>query len=132
MEMIMLNVKQVNTLGNILNSANDRGGDQHIGIAASLQGDILTLKYSTIVHFASERSLRSQLVLLVDESMQRLSNEITRVKSEFKDATGDVLKIDEVSNKDNVELIQATTNSPRKIAYYRRFIDVKVDASAAG
>jgi|TARA_Y100000310_G_C20639998_1_gene793364 hypothetical protein len=125
----MLNTKQINALGNILNSTAGRGSGGHVAIATSLQEDVLTLKYSTIVHFASERSLQDQLVLLVDESMQRLTNEITRMKSDFKNATGDTLKIKEESNKDNVELISATSNSPRKIAYYRRFIDLKVDVS---
>ena len=127
----MLNTKQVNVLGNILNSTVGQGGDGHVAIATSLQGDVLTLKYSTIVHFASERSLRDQLVLLVDESMQRLTNEIKRMKSEFKESAGVALQVKEMSNADNVELIQATSNSPRKIAYYRRFMNLQVDVSGA-
>jgi len=123
----MLSTKQVNVLGNILDTTLRPTGDAHVSIANSLQGDVLTLKYSTIVHFGSERSLRDQLVLLIDESMQRLDNEVGRLKNEFKEITGDTLKLKEISNKDNVELIQATTNSPRKIAYYRRFVDLGID-----
>ena len=125
----MLNTKQVNALGNILDSTVGQQGDGHVGITTSLQGDILTLKYSTIVYFASERSLRDQLVLLIDESIQRLGNEIKRLKNKFSDMTNDTLQVNEVSNKDNVELIQATSNSPRKIAYYRRYIELQVDVS---
>ena len=123
----MLSTKQINAIGNILEFGGTSQGDGNSAIITSFQDDILTLKFSTIVHFASERSLRDQLVLLIDESIQRLTNEVTKLKSEFKDMTGDTLKLNEVSNKDNVELIQATSNSPRKIAYYRRFVSLRID-----
>jgi len=123
----MLSTKQINAIGNILDFGGTSQGDGESAIATSFQGDTLTLKYSTIVHFASEVSLRDQLVLLVDESMQRLTNKVSGLKSKFKEITGDTLKLSETSNKDNVELIQATSNSPRKIAYYRRFVSLRID-----
>ena len=123
----MLGIEHVNAIGNILNNTVVRGNSGHIGIDNSLQGNILTLKYSTIVYFASERSLHDQVRLLDDESMQRLSNVISTLKKQFKELTGEKLTCTEVSNKDNLELISATSNSPRKIAYYRRFIDLQVE-----
>ena len=123
----MLGFKDINALGNILNFTVGRGGDGKVGVSNSLQGDILTLKYSTIVHFASERSMRDQVNLLNDESVQVLSNTVSNLKKEFKETTGKSLKITEISNKSDLELIQATNNSPRKIAYYRRFADLRVD-----
>ena len=123
----MLGFNDVNVLGNILDFTVGRGGDGKTGISNSLQGDVLTLKYSTIVHFASERSMREQVNLLDDESIQVLSNTVSNLKKDFKEATGSTLKIEELSNKSDLELIQATTNSPRKIAYYRRYADLSVD-----
>mgnify|MGYP001481969908 CR=1 FL=1 len=124
----MLNNEQINAIGNILDFSVGKGGDGQSGITYTLQGDMLSLRFSTIVHFASERSMRDQTVVLVDESMQRLKNVLKLLKDEFKNQTGDDLNTKELSNRDDLELIQATTNSPRKIAYYRRFADIQVDA----
>ena len=44
------------------------------------------------------------------------------MKNSFRDKAGRALKSKEISNKDSVELISATANSQRKIAYYRRKI----------
>ena len=54
--------------------------------------------------------------------------ELSRLKDEFKDTTGKSLKVAEISNRDNVELISSTSNSPRKIAYYRRNLAVSVES----
>ena len=124
----MLNNNQINVIGNILDFSVGKGGDGHSGITYALQGDVLSLRFSTIVHFASERSMRDQTVVLADESMQRLKGVLKILKSGFKDQTGGELTTKETSNRDDLELIQATSNSPRKIAYYRRFIDLQVDA----
>jgi hypothetical protein len=123
----MLNNSQINAIGNILDFSVGKGGNGHSGITYTLQGDTLSLRFSTIVHFASERSMRDQVVVLADESMQRLQGALKILKNDFKDKTGDELKAKELSNRDDLELIQATSNSPRKIAYYRRFIDLQVD-----
>ena len=123
----MLGFKEVNILGNILDFTVGRGGDGKVGVSNSLQGDVLTLKYSTIVHFACETSMYEQVKRLDEESMQVLSNTVSNLKKKFKEDAGSSLKIEELSNKSDLELIQATSNSPRKIAYYRRYVDVRVD-----
>ena len=124
----MLNNTQVNAIGNFLDFSLNHGPDDQLGVTYTLQGDVLSLRFSTIVHFASERSMRDQTVVLADESMQKLKGVLSALKKDFKDKAGVTLIAKEISNKDNLELIQATSNSPRKIAYYRRFIDIQVDA----
>ncbi|MAE82114.1 MAG: hypothetical protein CMB80_05220 [Flammeovirgaceae bacterium] len=123
----MLDNKHINAIGNFLDFSVGKGGDGHTGITYTLQGDVLTLRFSTIVHFAGEKSLRDQLILLADESMQRLKSVINGLKKDCNEQTGDLLKLKEISNNDNIELIQASSNSPRKIAYYRRFLDLQAD-----
>ena len=123
----MLDNKHINAIGNFLDFSVGKGGDGRTGITYTLQGEILTLRFSTIVHFASERSLQDQVRLLADESMQRLKNVISELKKSCNEQTGDALKLKEISNNDNIELIQASSNSPRKIAYYRRFLDLQAD-----
>jgi hypothetical protein len=113
----MLSKEEVNELGNILNHTWGQSGG---GITSKIHGDRLLLSFSTIVHFASESSLQQQMPGLVDESMQLLIARLGDVKKQFKEATGNALKTSEFSNKDDVQLISATSNSPRKIAYYNR------------
>ena len=123
----MLGIQDINALGNILDFTLRGGGDGKSGVTYTLQGDVLSLRFSTIVYFASERSMRDQVAVVGDESMQRLKNVISSMKKQFKDKLGYELKVKELSNKDNLEIIQATAVNPRKIAYYRRFIDVGID-----
>ena len=125
----MLDLKSVRALGQILETGwgkqSSPGG--HFSIISSLENEFLTLKFNVIVHFASERSLKDQTMLLEDESMQRIKAHVSNIKKQFKEMTGNSLKLKERSNRDDLELIQATSNSPRKIAYYRRFVSFQVD-----
>ena len=115
----MLSNKEINVLGNIVDGT-FRSGDGVVSLSCSLQGEELLVKYNTVVHFASENALRQQVDRYSDESIQRISSYITDVKSEFKEQSGSTLQLEEVDDKDHVELISATANSPRRIAYYRR------------
>ena len=54
------------------------------------------------------------------QSNEMLQEKIREIKAEFREQAGRALKINEVDNKDDVELISATAYSERKIAYYRR------------
>ena len=123
----MLSVQNVRVLGNLLNSTFGKGHGNSVSIMGSLEGDILSLKFSSIVHFACETSMRTQVNRISEESIIRVKNKLSEIKKEFKDVTGEPLKIKEVSNRDNLELVQATSNSPRKIACYRRHVDVQVN-----
>lgn len=112
---------EINILGNLINTTWGKYSSPagNWSITCSLAGESMTLKYTTIVYFASEQSLRDQVVRCAEEAKQRLTDHLSKVKSEFKDATGKTLKISNERSADDVELIQATAQSPRKIAYYR-------------
>ena len=56
---------------------------------------------------------------LAYENVSYLDQFLANLKKDFRDAAGSTLRTDMVSGADDVELIQSTTNSPRKIAYYR-------------
>ncbi len=123
-ETIMLSKEEVNELGNILNHTWGKSG---AGITSKMHGDRLLLSFSTIVHFASEDSLQQQMPSLVDESMQLLTARLGEIKKQFKEATGNALSVSEYSNRDRVDLVSATANSLRRIAYYNRdlMLDIK-------
>ncbi len=123
----MLSTNDVNILGNLLNTTFGKGGGGPASITGTLQGDVLSLKFSTMVYFACERSMRDQVNRVAEESIARLKNKISSLKKDFRDITDSTLKINELSSRDDLELVQATSNSPRRIACYRRFVDVQVD-----
>lgn len=113
--------EDVNILGNLIDTtygkSSSPAGDY--SIKSDLAGETLTLKYTTVVHFASERSLRDQVARCKEEAHSRLDDYLKLIKSGFKGAAGTSLKTEMSGHDDNVELISSTSNSPRKIAYYR-------------
>ena len=85
----------------------------------SMHGNRLTLNYSSIVHFASEKSLRPQVEVAKDQARQLIKSKIDRLKKDFKEAADATLKFKDQGEDDNIEVSQSTSNSPRKVAYYR-------------
>ena len=88
-------------------------------LKSSLEGNLLKVRYSTIVHFASEHSLQKQLVQLREQSAQMLDDALSELKSRFRESAGETLRLEDMGGNDDLELISATSNSPRKIAYFR-------------
>ena len=122
----MLSMSDINAIGNILDKTVGRGGDGSRSITGTMSGDVLTLKFATIVNFASENSLRLQADRMAEESIAVLADRISSLKKEFKELTGHTLSLKELSSRDNIEVISATANSPRKIAYYRRNVQMQI------
>jgi hypothetical protein len=91
-----------------------------------LEGDRLDLQTQSIVHFDGERSLNPQVVREREISNDIFKDVLKKVKDDFKDSVGKALTLKEISRDDTVDLIQATSNSPRKIAYYRCLLRLQV------
>ena len=88
-------------------------------IKHSMSGSRVVINYTTIVHFASEQSLRPQVESARDHARQLIKETIDNLKKSFKSKTDEALKYEDKGEQDNEELIQSTSNSPRKVAYYR-------------
>jgi hypothetical protein len=95
-------------------------------VTCSMAGDTLTLKFMTVVHFAAEGALHDQSDRISRESIEILSKCVADLKVKFKEATGSSIKLKEMSNKDSLEVIVATNNSARRVAYYRRQVTLQV------
>jgi hypothetical protein len=128
----MLSAVEINSLGQILN---DTWGQSTFGdfrtptmsIRTSLSGDILSCTYTTVIHLASERNLRDQVKVFEDESTKFINEYMKSLKKEFKESAGRTLKAKELNSTDSVELITTSPYTPRKTAYYRRFVSFQVD-----
>ena len=120
----ILTFEEINILGNIINYSFGSASmkDAGYGITTSLGGNLMTLKYATVVHFNSSDGLATQKKEHERQSNEMLDKKLAEVKADFREQAGRALKLKEVSNKDDVELISATAYSERKIAYYRRAI----------
>ena len=123
----MLTFEQTNVLGQILSDTSSKGRGSIATINSHTQDDILVLVYNTIVNFACETSLQLQTQRLTEESIALLKERVSEIKKRFSEVTGDSLSLKEKSNNDSIELIQATSISPRKVAYYRRFVTLKIE-----
>ena len=88
-------------------------------LKGSMHGNQLTLEFKTIVNFASEQSLRPQVQSAKEHAVQLMKEFIANLKKDFKEKSEETLKVEDKGGDDNIEIIQATSNSPRKIAYYR-------------
>jgi len=86
-------------------------------ITYDLSGDILTLKYVTVVHFVSESSLNPQVVEAEREAVSLLKDKLKLVKSAYKDTVGEALKTDDLGGRSDMELLQPL--STRKTSYFR-------------
>ena len=85
----------------------------------SMHGNTLVVKFSTIVNFASETSLRPQVASAKEHAVQLIKEYLSTLKKSYKEASGEALSVDDKGGDDNVEVIQSTSNSLRKVAYYR-------------
>ena len=127
----MLSTQEIYSLGQILdiNYGTSRLGDYRtptMSITTKLQGDKMTCTYTTICHVASERNLRGQVRSFEEESVKLVKEYVKLVKKQFKESASKALKLKEISARDSVELITTSPYTPRKTAYYRRYVTFQV------
>mgnify|MGYP001183095407 CR=1 FL=1 len=85
----------------------------------SLHNNQLVVKYSTIVHFASEQSLNEQVIRQKEAGIQRIDDVIANLKKDFRKSSNKTLKVEDQGTSDSVELISTSPQNPRKVAYFR-------------
>jgi len=114
-----MNLETVRVIGNVLETSwgKSSSADGTYSIKYALAGDKLTLKYTTIMYFAEERSLRPQIDAAYNQAIQLVDAKLGEVKSAYKAVTDTSLKLEDIGGQDDLELIQP--QGPRKIAYYR-------------
>ena len=121
----MLNLKEIRALAQATEtswgySSSDRK------LTSKLQGDVLELQMMTIVQFASEHALSQQLQAQREHANQVFTEQLKTIKASFKESAERALVTKELERDDDVELVSATSNSPRKIAYFRASIKLQV------
>nr|MBC8411818.1 hypothetical protein [Paracoccaceae bacterium] len=95
-------------------------------LKAKQQGIKIKLIYSTSAIFASEQDMHWQQTRLSEESSSRITDFIASAKKEFKQEAGVALKLNEVLDRDSLELVNASMNNPRRVFVYRRFAEFEI------
>lgn len=91
-----------------------------------LNDETLQLCYTCVVHYATEQSERSQVAREEQIAKSMLSDAIKIASKEYKEITKEALKTKVVRAFDDHEIISASAHNPRKIAYYKYFMDIAV------
>jgi hypothetical protein len=122
----MLSIQQTNILGQILETSWGKSSDIYKCKANIVGNDTLRVMYSTVVYLASERGMESQIPPVAEEANAIISNLISDCKKQYKDISGEALSLKEISQRDNVELVQASQVNPRRVVLYRKFADFSI------
>ena len=123
----MISKDELNQLGDIVNYTwGKSSGDGTRSLTCALDNDELQIKFQTVVHFASEQSLRQQVDRLVEESTQLIAAKVSATKQRYKEVAGSALKLEETSNMDDIEMVSMSVYNPRRIAIYRRNCSLRV------
>jgi hypothetical protein len=114
-----MNLETVRHIAEILENSwgRESSPDGTYSIKHDLQGDKLTLKFTTVVHFADEAGLRPQIEVASNQATQLLDAKIAILKSSYREASGETLRLEDLGGTDDVDLIMPV--GPRKVAYYR-------------
>lgn len=117
-------VEFINVLGDLVDTSWGKAstnGQATWSIKASFVSDsVMLLRYTTVIVYDSEQTMRTQKDRVVDEATQRTASYIKRIKAEFKERTGQTLVFKEVRSTEGLELTHVTGLTPRRTAYYRR------------
>jgi len=120
-----LSTQELNALGHITQKGWGVSSMPN-SVTCSTNGETITFKFLTVVHFAADQALRAQVDRIKYESIDIITKCVADTKAKFKEATGKTLKLKEASNTDSIEVIAATNLSPRRVAYYRRQVTLQV------
>ena len=121
----MLNSEEVSALGQIFNHTFGYSSET-MKVTSSLQGDSLMLKYIAIISFACEESMQKQKAKYEKEANDCIADALKKMKADFKEKIGRSIKVSEDKRDDDLELVSASPYTPRKHAYYRMNVHLKV------
>jgi predicted nucleic acid-binding protein len=102
--------------------------DGTYSIKHSISGDSVILKFMTVMHYTEDSSMKIQLDRARSQAQQLIKETCENLRREYKEKTGETLKLKLQENgRDDVELISSTSQSVRKVAYYRYNVEAKID-----
>jgi len=115
----MMNLETVREIGQVLENSwgRESSPDGTFSIKYAMDQDQLTLKFTTVVHFAEQSTLAPQVNAANDQAIQLIDAKIGKLKNEYRESLGATLQLEDLGGQDNLEIIMPV--GPRKVAYYR-------------
>ena len=101
--------------------------DGTYSIKHAINGESLFLKFMTIMHYSEDTSLKLNLDRSRLQAQQLIKETCENLKKEYKEKTSDNLKLKLHEGQDDVEIISSTSQSVRKVAYYRYNVLVEIE-----
>jgi hypothetical protein len=90
-------------------------------VKISLAGDgRLMVSYQAVVNFVTEKEMVTMKRLYSEESASVVSAALKVVKENYKELTGDSLKMNETGSNESLEIIGFGVHNPKRTAYFRR------------
>ena len=125
----MIKLEHINALGNILNETFGRGSIRDAGHAIHHTLEThedklaLNIRFECFVNFNPREGIRNQKDSLDNQSIKALNEVLSNTKKEFKDITGDTLKVtnEYMSEGGDVEHISHNPSLVRA-RYYRNVL----------
>ncbi len=114
-----MNLETVRLIAKVLDNSwgRESSADGTYSIKYDLGHDKLTLKFTTIVQFVSEDSLKPQVDAANSQAIQLVDAKIADLKRVYKEYVGKSLKLEDLGGQDDLELRQPV--GPKRVAYYR-------------
>jgi hypothetical protein len=117
----MLSLDEINKLGNIIDTTFGRYSSPtgHTSVTAHLTGDVLAVKFVTVIVIASEMPAHLQVDGHRQPAQKAIDGFMKRVRDEFKEETGRALKVKNLKYDDSVEVISASPYVLKRNAFFR-------------
>jgi len=80
----------------------------------------LNLTYQTVVNFTSEREMLRVKLFEAEQATKNVKAVIDNVKKNYKESSGNALRLKEVSSSESVEIVGMNVHNPKRTALYRK------------
>lgn len=119
----MLDLKNIQDLEEIINTTWGKSStvkNPSRSITSKITGpDTVLIKLVMIVNLGNNKQLKDAKERHEDEARQVVNDYIKNVKSEYKEKTGQALKMKLDKYDTSIEVIQMSAYSPKMVAYFR-------------
>lgn len=80
----------------------------------------LNVTYQTVVNFASEREMLRVKLFEAEQATKNVKAVLDNVKKNYKESSGNSLRLKEVSSSESVEIVGMNVHNPKRTALYRK------------
>lgn len=128
-----LNLEEYRVLGTVIDTTWGRSStNNEFGATVSvkpslLNADTMVIAYTCLINFGEAHEREREFSKKSNDSAAYLDAVVKRIKTDFKEVAGRSLKVEQVGDDEDWELLNVGQYSGRKDAYYRRKIILSIE-----